>query len=98
MGTDFDNERVSFTINVECDRYQIPRLISLLNAMQGCGAAGHSTHFLTYVDGDGSFRPKFTYSIDPGKTNEYKPINFNQSLYKKDHSDSYFVDMYFDMG
>ena len=99
MGTDFDRETVSFNINVECERYQIPRLIALLKEFEHCGAIGHTSQMIVLADGDGAFRPKFEFDIDPGKSNEYTPQLIDHSLVNpNDSNDRYYIDKYFDLG
>ena len=53
-----------FNIEVEMEERWIPYFMSFLKHMQYDGNIGHSELLGFYSDGDGDFRPKFTFSID----------------------------------
>lgn len=55
-----EDEIVEFDIHCKMNRSWANEFLSLLKAMQACGALGISRRLAIYADGDGDFRPKFT--------------------------------------
>lgn len=51
----------TFTIEVEMQERWIPHFLGMLKYMQSFGSMGHSGTIEFYADGDGDFRPKFTW-------------------------------------
>lgn len=56
-----------FNICVTMDERWIPHFQSFLKYMEGMGTMGHSAMIGFYADGDGDFRPKFTFDIPTQK-------------------------------
>lgn len=52
-----------FNIHVSMEERWIPYFQSFLKYMESMGSIGHSAMVGFYADGDGDFRPKFTFDI-----------------------------------
>ena len=52
-------EEVEFTIKCRMRRRWARPFLSMLNHMEWCGQAGHSSMIGLYADGDGDYHPKF---------------------------------------
>lgn len=52
-------EEIEFTIKCRMRRRWARPFLSMLNYMEWCGQAGHSSMIGLYADGDGDYRPKF---------------------------------------
>ena len=66
------NGIVRFTINVEMSERWIPQFLAMLKTMQTYGNLGCSRTVAIYSDGDGDFRPKFSWS--PALNDCAKPV------------------------
>ena len=89
------------TITVEMNERWISPFCSFLKAMENNGKLGHSGLLGFYVDGDGDFRPTFTFDryISPSKPitrddlinskrDDYYKINLNPDLVPEDVYDA----------
>ena len=61
-----------FTINVEMSERWVPHFLAMLKTMQAYGSIGCSRTVAIYSDGDGDFRPKFSWS--PALNDCAKPV------------------------
>lgn len=73
------------TITVEMNERWISLFYSFLKAMENNGKLGHSGLLGFYADGDGDFRPTFTFDryISPSKPitrDDYYKVNLNPYL------------------
>ena len=61
------NDTVEFTIKVKMNRWWIPSFLGMLKYMQALGDLGGTREIIFLSDGDGDFRPKFSWdtSIKP---------------------------------
>jgi hypothetical protein len=66
-----------FTIECEMNERWIPHFLSMLKYMQQLGGLGSSRQVAIYSDGDGDFRPKFTFD-DELLTEVKKPVVDNK--------------------
>ena len=57
-------EDISFNINVKMRARWAPHFIGMLRYMQHLGGIGASRRVTFMSDGDGDFRPRFSYDID----------------------------------
>ena len=55
---------MKFTVNVEMADRWVPHFLGLLERMRHLGAIGSSRSVVFFADGDGDFRPQFTWSTD----------------------------------
>lgn len=62
---------VTFNIKVTMKERWVNDFCSMLNWMQCCGNAGHSSIVGFYSDGDGDFRPEFEFDREFEKTKGY---------------------------
>ena len=53
-----------FTIRCEMSNRWVPHFLGMLRKMQSLGAIGSSREVAIYSDGDGDFRPRFTWESD----------------------------------
>jgi len=60
------NETTRSTIEVEMQDRWIPHFLGMLRYMQRLGAVGSSRRVTLLSDGDGDFRPKFSWDLDVG--------------------------------
>jgi hypothetical protein len=65
-----------FTIDVKMQSRWVPHFVTMLKYMQFLGDVGSSRHVTLFSDGDGDFRPKFEFSIDPERV---EPVDGNKS-------------------
>ncbi len=78
---------IKFTIKVEMSARWVPHFLAMLRTMQAYGNIGRSRTVAIYSDGDGDFRPKFSWS--PALNDCAKP---------KKPSGEQLVDVLFDAG
>lgn len=64
------NITTKFTIEVEMQDRWIPHFLSMLSYMEELGAIGSSRQVTFLSDGDGDFRPKFSWDF---QTDEMAP-------------------------
>ena len=64
--------RKKFTIECNMEERWVPHFLSMLKYMQQLGSQGSSRNVTLYADGDGDFRPKFTW--DESLPSNVKPI------------------------
>lgn len=69
------NEKTKFTIECEMGERWVPHFLAMLKYMQQLGSMGSSRSITFYADGDGDFRPKFTW--DSNLPADAKPIRDN---------------------
>jgi hypothetical protein len=70
---------MKFTIECEIKYRWIPHFLSMLNYMQYLGAIGSSREVGILSDGDGDFRPKFTWDSSlPSEVKPMRDINGNR--------------------
>lgn len=55
---------MKFTIEAEMKERWVPHFLSMLKYMEQLGSLGGSRLVSFYADGDGDFRPKFSFGID----------------------------------
>ena len=58
------DEIVEFDVHCKMNKAWANEFLSMLKAMQSCGALGVSRRVAIYSDGDGDFRPQFTTDYD----------------------------------
>lgn len=58
-----NDKDVSGYITYRMARRWLPHFIAMLKTMQSFGNAGHSGNVAFYADGDGDFRPKFSFYV-----------------------------------
>jgi len=51
----------NFTIDVTMGERWVPQFLAMLNYMQELGGIGSSRNVTLFADGDGDFRPKFSW-------------------------------------
>lgn len=56
------SKKIKFTIDCEMNERWMPHFLSMLKYMQQLGGLGSSRKVAIYCDGDGDFRPKFTFN------------------------------------
>ena len=66
---------MKFTIECEMKDRWVPHFLGMLKYMQQLGGLGSSRKVTLYSDGDGDFRPKFTWSQELPET--AKPVEDN---------------------
>jgi hypothetical protein len=67
---------ITFNVTFTMKRRWARQLIGMFTHMQRLGNWGSSRYVTLYVDGDGDFRPRFTFSeigAEPSKPIETKP-------------------------
>lgn len=62
-----------FTIEVEMEERWIPHFLGMLKRMEYLGDIGSSRYVGIFADGDGDFRPEFTWDTELPKPAD--PIN-----------------------
>ena len=65
-------ERKKFTIECDMEARWVPHFLAMLKYMQQLGGLGSSREVTLYADGDGDFRPKFTW--DSSLPSDGKPV------------------------
>ena len=60
-----DDDKITFTIQCTMKRRWIPHFLGMLKKMQWLGSVGSSRNVIFVSDGDGDFRPKFSWSELP---------------------------------
>lgn len=75
------NDTTKFVIECEMRTRWVPHFLGMLKMMQYLGNIGSSRNLTFYSDGDGDFRPKFTW--DESLPKEADPLNYNQEDKKK---------------
>ena len=73
---------MKFTIECEMNERWTPYFLAMLESMRRNGAVGHSGWVSLFADGDGDFRPKFSY--DKSLTKDVNPLVCNSSEVKWD--------------
>lgn len=58
------SETVTFTLTCSMYRRWVPHFLGMLQKMQHLGAVGSSRNVTIFADGDGDFRPRFTWDAD----------------------------------
>jgi hypothetical protein len=68
------------TFTIECTMRErwVPQFLSMLKYMEQLGGLGGSRKVAIYSDGDGDFRPKFSFSIDWSKVEPIEDNNGNR--------------------
>lgn len=66
------DEKIKFTITCEMTRRWLPHFLAMLKYMMFLGNIGSSRMVSFYSDGDGDFRPKFSW--DPLLPSDAKPV------------------------
>lgn len=61
--------KLKFTIEAEMEERWVPHFLGMLNHMERLGKIGSSRTVSIYSDGDGDFRPKFTWNIESDLAN-----------------------------
>jgi len=69
-----DNETITFTVNCTMTRRWASQFIGMITYMQQLGGNGSSRNVTFYADGDGDYRPKFTW--DDQSINIAKPVTY----------------------
>jgi hypothetical protein len=54
--------RVTFSVDVEMEERWAPQFLGMLREMQRLGDVGSSRMLRFYADGDGDYRPKFSWT------------------------------------
>lgn len=76
-----DSTEIEFTINIKIQKRWLPCFLSMLKLMEQYGSAGNSRRIVFFSDGDGDFRPMFTWP---------KILNANFAPIKNDKGDMFF--------
>lgn len=74
-----------FDIHVSMEERWIPHFQSFLKYMESMGSAGHSAIVGFYADGDGDFRPGFTFDIPTEKVE-----GIDKKTLLKNHEDDFY--------
>lgn len=74
-----------FNIHVSMEERWIPHFQSFLKYMEGMGSMGHSAMVGFYADGDGDFRPRFTFDIPTEKVD-----GLDKKTLLKNHEDDFY--------
>ena len=72
-----DNSKIKFIIRVEMKYRWVPHFLAMLRYMQFLGSIGSSRKVSFYADGDGDFRPKFSW--DNSLSDKADPIEGKDS-------------------
>ena len=82
-------EETTIKIEVTMRTRWVPHFVGMLKTMQRLGGLGSSRLVGLYADGDGDFRPKFTFSENV--PDEAKPV-YDDTCKTKDAVCDYFYD------
>ena len=77
----------NFNVNVTMEERWVPYFLEFLKYMESFGQLGHSGQLGFYSDGDGDFRPKFSFDISYDKSNLHI-IERHEIIKKKELYDS----------
>lgn len=66
------HETISFTVTCTMKRRWARQFLSMLRYLQWLGSAGSSREVTIFADGDGDFRPKFSW--DPALKADATPV------------------------
>ena len=65
-----------FTVCCTMEERWIPTFLQMLKSMEYCGHIGHSEYVGLFSDGDGGFRPRFTFdkTAKEHETNDFLTV------------------------